>query len=360
MKKFFICALMVACLCAGSVFAVDSDLESFDVYSLSPLTSSALDYAVTPLSATSWDTADQNALYAICNALTSSSSLNGGSILYNLISIREAVTDTTDSDNLQDISDALYLNKSASSGSIIASLRDAAYLRTIFLGGSGTFSSPASGSALYYLSYLPNLVSLQSIEYNVDYLEEGVSSILSGFLEVFSRNAVYYSRSGSDLGTSVSWIEVMSSMRQHLTIDSYAPWDTTRYTLYHYVRALGETLASSEDRLLALSQKQNREEISNSFLSGSSGSTSLGASDFGDLSDIGGTVNDTLSLNGQASVSSFTSGLAGADLEGQNWFSSSTRDSLDSVSSSVSTYSLGDPYNMSGWEDNYSWVLGGE
>lgn len=138
--------------------------------------------------------------------------------------------------------------------------------------------------------------------------------------------------------------------------------DKSGYTLYHYVKNLSETLASDDDNALAKSQKANREQIKKDFVSGSSGKTSLGASDFGDLSSIGGTIKDFLSLNGQSSVGGFTSGLADADKQGQGWFSASTRDSLDAVTPSASSRSkraYGDPYNMSGFAENYAWLFGG-
>ena len=127
---------------------------------------------------------------------------------------------------------------------------------------------------------------------------------------------------------------------------------------------LQETLASDEDRALAEAQKPNRDQIKNDFVSGSSGKTSLGASDFGDLSSVGGSVKDSLSLNGQSSISGFTGGLSDSDSAGQGWFSAETRDALDSVSSS-SSYGLkrvkgnSDIYNMAGFSDHYSWLYGG-
>lgn len=88
---------------------------------------------------------------------------------------------------------------------------------------------------------------------------------------------------------------------------------------------------------------------------------------------MGGTFKDISSLNGQASLDSFSSGLSDADTAGQGWFSQATKDSLDAVSgsgssvSSVSTFSDDglysvdvdpDPYHMQGFENNYSWLWG--
>ena len=77
----------------------------------------------------------------------------------------------------------------------------------------------------------------------------------------------------------------------------------------------------------------------------------------------GGSVKDSLSLNGQSSISGFTGGLSDSDQAGQGWFSAETRDALDSVSSS-SSYGLkrekgnSDIYNMAGFSDHYSWLYG--
>ncbi|QRV61687.1 hypothetical protein [Inovirus sp.] len=136
-------------------------------------------------------------------------------------------------------------------------------------------------------------------------------------------------------------------------------------TLYHYVKNLSDTLASDDDKALADSQKPNRQQIEQDFVSGSSGKTSLGASDFGDLSSVGGSVKDSISLNGQSSISGFTGGLSDSDKAGLGWFSADTRDALDTVSpssSSSSSYSRRSPddtYNMAGFAEHYSWLYGG-
>lgn len=145
------------------------------------------------------------------------------------------------------------------------------------------------------------------------------------------------------------------------TIDSEV---SSTPTLYHYVKNLSDTLASDDDKSLADSQKENRQQIEKDFVSGNSGKTSLGASDFGDLSSVGGSVKDTISLNGQSSISGFTGGLSDSDVAGQGWFSADTRDALDTVSSSSSSSSsysrrsLDDTYNMVGFSENYSWLYG--
>lgn len=163
-------------------------------------------------------------------------------------------------------------------------------------------------------------------------------------------------------------------------------------TLYKLVHQLQQVLASDDDLALKNDNKANEEAATSDFVNGSSSKTSLGASDFGNLKDIGSNFNDLASLNGQSSVSSFLSGLSSADGTGQGWFSEATRASLDAVSSPSSSgqrlvqktwrgeksmiYTLEadtsvvgvksvpvsgsaiDPYNMDGFTDNYNWLWG--
>ena len=165
-------------------------------------------------------------------------------------------------------------------------------------------------------------------------------------------------------------------------------------TLYKLVHQLQQVLASDDDLQLKKDNKANEDAATDAFVNGSSSKTSLGTGDIGNLKDVGGTFNDLTSLNGQSSVSSFLSGLTSADGTGQGWFSEATRASLDAVSAPVTTtrlvqkhwrgeksltYSISadtslnvvvspaparalaadsDPYNMSGFEDNYNWLWG--
>lgn len=165
-------------------------------------------------------------------------------------------------------------------------------------------------------------------------------------------------------------------------------------TLFHLVHQLQQVLASDDDLQLKQDNKANEDAATDAFVNGSSSKTSLGTGDIGNLKDVGGTFNDLTSLNGQSSVSSFLSGLTSADGTGQGWFSEATRASLDAVSTPVTTtnlvrktwrgeksltYSISadtsvnvvasppparapaadpDPYNMSGFEDNYNWLWG--
>lgn len=165
-------------------------------------------------------------------------------------------------------------------------------------------------------------------------------------------------------------------------------------TLFHIVHQLQQVLASDADLALKNDNKANEDAAADAFLNGNSSNTSLGTGDIGNLKDVGGTFNDLTSLNGQSSVTSFLNGLTSADGTGQGWFSESTRASLDAVSTPVTTtrlvrktwrgeksltYSISadtsvnvvaspapacapasdsDPYNMSGFENNYNWLWG--
>ena len=167
-----------------------------------------------------------------------------------------------------------------------------------------------------------------------------------------------------------------------------------RPSLFGAVHQLQKVLASDDDLQLKQDNKANEEAATDAFVNGSSSKTSLGTGDIGNLKDVGGTFNDLTSLNGQSSVTSFLNGLTSADGTGQGWFSEATRASLDAVSTPVTTtrlvqktwrgeksltYSISadtsvnvvaspaparvpaadpDPYNMSGFEDNYNWLWG--
>lgn len=179
-----------------------------------------------------------------------------------------------------------------------------------------------------------------------------------------------------------SWGEFLGNLYLATTIDRdiYSDAQGYRRTLYGLVSQMQQVLASDDDLQLKKDNKANEEAATDAFVNGSSSKTSLGASDFGNLKNIGGSFNDLSSLNGQASVGSFTSGLSSADEVGQGWFSEATRASLDAVTPSnsraarslsrSSVYSLSpdavlvrrspapDTYNMSGFEENYAWLWG--
>lgn len=193
-----------------------------------------------------------------------------------------------------------------------------------------------------------------------------------------------------------SWGEFLGNLYLSLSKDVWLYADATgpRRSLYGLISQLQQVLASDDDLQLKKDNKANEDAATDAFVNGSSSKTSLGTGDIGNLKDVGGTFNDLTSLNGQSSVSSFLSGLTSADGTGQGWFSEATRASLDAVSAPVTTtrlvqkhwrgensltYSISedtsvnvvrspaparalvadsDPFNMSGFEDNYNWLWG--
>lgn len=208
---------------------------------------------------------------------------------------------------------------------------------------------------------------LANISYNSNHILSALEGITSGGLatEATLKNGLLmdsgYPRL-TRIDDQLSWL--LPRISNYLSSDGLNPDSPNNPTLYHYVKNLSETLASDDYKKLAESQKENREQIEKDFVNGSSGQTSLGKSDFGDLSSVGGVVKDSISLNGQSSINGFTGGLVDADKEGQGWFSASTRDALDAVSSSDSSLSraparVPDPYNMRGFSEHYAWLNGG-
>lgn len=217
---------------------------------------------------------------------------------------------------------------------------------------------------------------------------------------VFPYFADYYDSSFSSYKNfAFSWGEFLGNVYLSLSKDVSLYSDSTGYrrTLYGLISQLQQVLASDDDLQLKNDNKANEDAATDSFVNGSSSKTSLGPSDIGNLKDVGGSFNDLSSLNGQSSVSSFLNGLSSADGTGQGWFSEATRASLDAVSPApmnkvraydvyrgersstyvilpdvsfvspdmysepvdvASSVSSDDPYNMSGFEDNYNWLWG--
>ena len=325
MRKFCFAFVFAIVVCVGSCFAVSSD-DSID-NSLDPAPADSvggymLDAVSYAVSSSGWTNTDHDYLNQIRLALTSK---NTGTLLSYVISIKDSVSSSYDklfyikqnTDYLQNINNngnsVVSLLRSDLKGSDILSVLKNAHLDEI--AKDSTLSN-----ALFYPDGYPRLANISDV-----------------FTYLSDHMTFWLSRDGND------------------------PDDSSRLTLYHYVKNLSDTLASDDDKALADSQKSNRDQIKQDFVSGSSGKTSLGASDFGDLSSVGGSVKDSLSLNGQSSISGFTGGLSDSDEAGQGWFSSSTRDALDTVSSSSSSYarrSPGDIYNMTGFADHYSWLYG--
>lgn len=327
----------------SSFFVVPvSAVDDSDYYSLSPVVgfepSLSVSYPVNP-SATGdgWTDFDRNLLQAIKNALTDISS---GSINWYLTWIYDLLRG--------DIRSSLG-NIDRNTSVTVSRIMDSNSL----LGSINTAVSGINGYAT----------------------EKTLSGFSSDFLDIFatgmsaSLSPGYGTRfpfKNPDNSTVyVSFGQLLWYFQSYLAYDGFVDG---QYTLYHFVKNLSETLASEDDKQLSQNQKENREQVEQDFLSGKSGKTSLGKEDFGNLSGVGGTFKDITSLNGQASIGSFTDGLSSANETGQGWFSQATKDALDSVSdssSSVSTFSVDgdymkdlDPYNMSGFEDHYAWLWG--
>lgn len=144
-------------------------------------------------------------------------------------------------------------------------------------------------------------------------------------------------------------------------------------SIMNSAESINQLLSNQQDAEIVASQKENVEQVKDDFLTGQSGKTSLGKGDFKSLSSVGGTFKDTISLNGQSSITDLTSGLSDADSVGQGWFSQATKDCLDAVSGSGSSVSVAsifsvdssepvydypDPYHMQGFENNYAWLWG--
>lgn len=194
--------------------------------------------------------------------------------------------------------------------------------------------------------------------------ENTASSTYSLLSAAFAPSPPVFSQDGINK-FSVPTDSCMSILMGQIGARYIGDGDTYQKTIYGCLSNLSDTLASDEDKAIRESQNDNVGQIKNDFITGSSGGTSLGKSDFGDLSTVGSTAKDLSSLNGQASIGKFTEGLTDANTSGMGWFSADTKNALDSVPSpspaprrALSADS--DPYNMSGFEDNYNWLFGGD
>lgn len=235
-----------------------------------------------------------------------------------------------------------------------------------------------------------------------------ITSVLSFFQQFFTTEFMgptdHYSLTSPfrfynyDAGEFTGWYTLggfLDRLNSNFTCDIGGFFGSSSHpTLYRLVHQLQQVLASDDDLKLKQDNKANVDAATDAFVNGNSSQTSLGTGDIGNLQDVGGSFNDLTSLNGQSSVSSFLNGLTSADGTGQGWFSESTRASLDAVSSPVTTtrlvqktwrgeksltYSISadssvnvvaspapacasaadpDPYNMSGFENNYNWLWG--
>lgn len=350
---FLCCALLSSFL----VLPVSASDDS-NYYSLPPVggsePSTASLYPVTP-SATGdgWSSSDSDRLRDIWQALTDSSSGHSGSIAYCIWWIWNYLKDDIRSSlgNI-DRNSSVTASRILDSNSLLGSINTA-------VSGINGFATESS------LSKLVGTFSTAKYDIGPKYADFGdfLYSVFGGYSTAFP--IVSNVRGGFNA--------VLGNISSALSDTGTQVYASSNLTLYQMVKFLQETLASEDDRQLSENYKDNREQAEQDFLSGQSGKTSLGKDDFGSLSSVGGTFKDTISLNGQSSLSDLTSGLSDADSAGQGWFSQATKDSLDSVSgsgsseSTVSTFSDDglssvdvdpDPYHMQGFEDNYAWLWG--
>lgn len=332
MYKKLLALSLALVLCVCPVFAVSDADNSY--YSFEPVSYGSLGgRSLATLAATSgWTDTDHDYLNQIRLTLTSK---NTGTLLSYIVSIKDSVSNSYDKlFYIKQNTD--YLPNISNNTNDAKSLLNQIQVNTDKLSTAWTNERAASVSGK--LSDIQGVFSYVFADANWPSYEGGVYNPNgTTFTNLFGNSLIA-------LGYDVNLFNGERS-------------------LYGRIKQLQETLASDEDKALSDAQKANRDQIQQDFVSGSSGKTSLGASDFADLSSVGGSVKDSISLNGQSTISGFTGGLSDSDEAGQGWFSAETRDALDSVSSS-SSYGLkrkkgnSDIYNMAGFSDHYSWLYG--
>lgn len=340
----FLCCVLLSFFFVVPVSASDDS----DYYSFPPVGGSgpslSLSYPVNP-SATGdgWSSSDSVRLRDIWQALTDSSSGNSGSIAYCVWWIWNYMKD-----DIRPSLGNIDRNTSVTASRILDS--------NSLLGSINTAVSGINGFAT----------------------ENSLSTLVKFFTADDAGGPLqipFYPNNSSTPVFKSSFKPTLGFLFTDFLYDSTTFWNGGDYTIFHYIKysnkyleRLKNVLATDEDLAMREDQKDNVGQVKKDFLSGKSGKTSLGKEDFGSLSGVGGTFKDITSLNGQASIGSFTDGLSSANETGQGWFSQATKDALDSVSdssSNVSTFSVdgdfmedADVYNMAGFEDHYTWLWG--
>lgn len=376
-KKFVSLALCMALLSSFTVSASAYDVN--DIYNQVMAIRDELGYPQG-----NWSSL-RRAINYIADNLPSSPK-NYSSVLSNIYSNTSSIFSTLS--NLYDVNSGLAQRVIEIQSKIDASNQHLGIISSTL----GTIDSHIGSGFELIHSDLTSFASQNHADFNFlfdsvfDPVPSGLSSTQSGsyrypiFLD--SDDTVYYGSFGNVLLFAIN----------NLTNDraSFAGGPT----LFHIVHLLQQVLATEDDLKLKQDNKANEEAATDAFVNGNSSKTSLGTGDIGNLKDVGSSFNDLTSLNGQSSVSSFLNGLTSADGSGQGWFSEATRASLDAVSTPVTTtklvqktwrgeksltYSISadtsvnvvvspvpacapvadaDPYNMSGFEDNYNWLWG--
>ena len=331
MYKKLLALSLALVLCVCPVYAVsDADNSYYSFESVSDFTIGNRSLSTLAVSS-GWTDTDHDYLNQIRLALTSKST---GTLLSYIVSIKDLVDNSFDK--------LFYIKQNTD------------YL-------------PNISSNTNDVKSLLNLIELNTR--NQGWTKEqaiSVTSNASSLVDVFTSSDVipFFPDDGDVSPYSMPYLYNIGLLSSSFLYDTHTFWNGGLPSFYGLVHRLQQTLASDEDIALAESQAGNRQQVEQDFVSGSSGKTSLGASDFGDLSSVGGSVKDSISLNGQSSISGFTGGLSDADDAGQDWFSASTRDALDTVSPSSSSSSYArrspdDTYNMTGFAEHYSWLYGG-
>lgn len=345
MYKKLLALSLALVLCVCPVFAVsdaDNSYYSFEPVSYGSLGSRSL---ATLASSSGWSDTDHDYLNQIRLALTTR---NTGTLLSFIVSIKDSVSNSYD--KLFDIK------------------RNTDYLQNINNNGNSILSYLKSDINGPVIRDLLTAIKNNTHDISTAWTPEQTSTVTSAadtvYLNWHSDWVPHFASSSSDPTLHTSLGLTLSFLASTFLYDTDTFWNGSDPSFYSLVHRLQKTLASDEDIALAEAQKTNRQQIEQDFVSGSSGKTSLGASDFGDLSSVGGSVKDSISLNGQSSISGFTGGLSDSDAAGQGWFSADTRDALDTVSPSSSSSSFArrspdDTYNMAGFSEHYSWLYGG-
>lgn len=336
-----------------SVFAVDDT----DYYSLPPVGSSepsfSISYPVNPSAiGDGWNDSDRSLLQAIKNALTDISS---GSINWYLTWIYDLLRgDIRSSLGNIDRNTSVTVSRIMDSTSLLGSIYTA-------VSGLTGFATETSLSKLVGTFSTP--------KYDIGPKLADFGELINSAFGAYSTWFIVPDDSGQK---RVGFNAALSNLVWGLSSD-FTNLYNSQPTLYHMVKLLQETLASEDDRQLAENQKENREEVEKDFLTGQSGSTSLGKGDFSNASQVGGALNDTFHMGGASNVSDFVSGFGSAGEESLSWFSDTTAYNLDGVTgagnstSGVSTFSDDgetmvdvdpDPYNMADISERYEWLEG--
>ena len=154
---------------------------------------------------------------------------------------------------------------------------------------------------------------------------------------------------------------------------SFSDYAKTNHEDFASIRAamtaIVNVLSNQQDAEIREAYSENVEQVKDDFLTGQSGKTSLGKSDFNNASQVGGALGDTFNMGGAAKISDFLSGFGSAGAESQAWFSQTTSNNLNAVEAGDGTQGASlfsnseevevsdpDPYNMANIFVRYEWL----